>query len=583
MPSDVITVAGKAWVINCIFKDIYGACVHGSATNTASAKGVVIENCQFDNVCLSTPTQHGHGPSVGVYLQSNLTRDIQMLNCRIENNSGYVVNYLSEGLVLQGNYVKTSKGIFAENVSSTPRAAPRVIGNAFIDAGNLWAGGFTGNEHLHNGIVISGNYFKNSAIRVTDTRHATITNNSFEFDSSYQTRFSAGEIQDLQFNSAVVLGGEVTFTGNRLINASASSASLQRGVYMMGFDAPATSYMIASNTVQGFNVGIENAVNTGTEVTPWGNVCSIIGNSITLPDVAGTRRGVYSLASGVTISGNTIHSLRTLAAQGIYASGANNDTTSGAIGCKVLNNIVTGCQYWLVTEWYCNVIDGNTFEGTYLHQDSSTRQTFGINTSLTTSGVDRKTETTTQSLIVSTSASDNQLIIDSADSQGVRFLRPGVGNWIIGRAADNKFHIAKHNSFDGTDDFVVIDTAGNVLVKGSAAFATTASDNQVIVEAADSQGIRFLRPGVGNWIAGRAADNKFHIAKHNSFNGTDDFFVIDTAGNVAVKGSATFAPQSSVTLSTNGEFSIEMTSNTDGNLVYRGSDGTTRRMALTFS
>lgn len=44
----------------------------------------------------------------------------------------------------------------------------------------------------------------------------------------------------------------------------------------------------------------------------------------------------------------------------------------------------------------------------------------------------------------------------------------------------------------------------------------------------------------------------------------------------------TLVPSSSRTLGTNGQFSIEMTSNTAGNLVYRGSDGTTRRMALTF-
>lgn len=41
-------------------------------------------------------------------------------------------------------------------------------------------------------------------------------------------------------------------------------------------------------------------------------------------------------------------------------------------------------------------------------------------------------------------------------------------------------------------------------------------------------------------------------------------------------------PPASVTLTTNGQFSVEMTSNTAGNLVYRGSDGTTRRCALVF-
>jgi len=44
-----------------------------------------------------------------------------------------------------------------------------------------------------------------------------------------------------------------------------------------------------------------------------------------------------------------------------------------------------------------------------------------------------------------------------------------------------------------------------------------------------------------------------------------------------------FVPSSSRTLSANRQFTVEMNSNTAGNLVYRGSDGTTRRMALTFS
>jgi hypothetical protein len=42
------------------------------------------------------------------------------------------------------------------------------------------------------------------------------------------------------------------------------------------------------------------------------------------------------------------------------------------------------------------------------------------------------------------------------------------------------------------------------------------------------------------------------------------------------------APVASLTLSENGHFGVEMTSNTAGNLVYRGSDGTTRRCALVF-
>lgn len=55
------------------------------------------------------------------------------------------------------------------------------------------------------------------------------------------------------------------------------------------------------------------------------------------------------------------------------------------------------------------------------------------------------------------------------------------------------------------------------------------------------------------------------------------------SGVLTISGQITHVPPSLITLATNGQFSIEMTSNTAGNLVYRGSDGTTRRMALTFS
>jgi hypothetical protein len=52
---------------------------------------------------------------------------------------------------------------------------------------------------------------------------------------------------------------------------------------------------------------------------------------------------------------------------------------------------------------------------------------------------------------------------------------------------------------------------------------------------------------------------------------------------IAVGGGLTWVPfTTSQTPSANNQFTIEMTSNTAGNLVYRGSDGVTRRMALTF-
>lgn len=53
---------------------------------------------------------------------------------------------------------------------------------------------------------------------------------------------------------------------------------------------------------------------------------------------------------------------------------------------------------------------------------------------------------------------------------------------------------------------------------------------------------------------------------------------------ITASGNLTCVPATAtITLGTNGQFAIEMTSNTAGNLVYRGSDGTTRRFAFTVS
>ena len=50
-----------------------------------------------------------------------------------------------------------------------------------------------------------------------------------------------------------------------------------------------------------------------------------------------------------------------------------------------------------------------------------------------------------------------------------------------------------------------------------------------------------------------------------------------SSGTIIASGGLTFTPPASITPAVNGQFTIEMPSNTEGNLVYRGSDGTTRR------
>lgn len=93
--------------------------------------------------------------------------------------------------------------------------------------------------------------------------------------------------------------------------------------------------------------------------------------------------------------------------------------------------------------------------------------------------------------------------------------------------------------------------------------------------------LRFKATSSGHQIgSARATSGSNRALQLGHFDASNVFttsLAVETTGNV------TLVPLSAVTLSTNGQFSIEMTSNTAGNLVYRGSDGTTRRMALTFS
>lgn len=58
-------------------------------------------------------------------------------------------------------------------------------------------------------------------------------------------------------------------------------------------------------------------------------------------------------------------------------------------------------------------------------------------------------------------------------------------------------------------------------------------------------------------------------------------FVLAANGEAIFRGDLTIVPSASRTLATNGQFTIERTSDTAINLVYRGNDGTTRRLALT--
>jgi hypothetical protein len=55
---------------------------------------------------------------------------------------------------------------------------------------------------------------------------------------------------------------------------------------------------------------------------------------------------------------------------------------------------------------------------------------------------------------------------------------------------------------------------------------------------------------------------------------------LEVNGFITSTSDLTIVPSASRTLATNNQFTFERVSNTEINLVYRGDDGTTRRLAL---
>lgn len=145
---------------------------------------------------------------------------------------------------------------------------------------------------------------------------------------------------------------------------------------------------------------------------------------------------------------------------------------------------------------------------------------------------------------------------------------------------------------------VIRRTTSNVTLTLGAANVTTAIHSVSIGGSgvtANSSGVSgFLRIDAAHLQTGTAGSTDLLINRTESSlgSGVHNFidcqvggvsrFGVSNTGNLTITGRVIQVPPSSTTLATNGQFSIEMTSNTAGNLVYRGSDGTTRRMALTF-
>ena len=146
---------------------------------------------------------------------------------------------------------------------------------------------------------------------------------------------------------------------------------------------------------------------------------------------------------------------------------------------------------------------------------------------------------------------------------GGRSMSPGSTDWL----------------FNGVSSFCFRNGTSAVAAKIFGTYASTTSYERLNLRGVASANFEI---GPENGSAGGTLRG-LTIGGYSAGSSTiTPWLTFTNAGVSTFSGQVIETPPASVTLATNGQFSIEMTSNTTGNLVYRGSDGTTRRCALTF-
>jgi len=183
---------------------------------------------------------------------------------------------------------------------------------------------------------------------------------------------------------------------------------------------------------------------------------------------------------------------------------------------------------------------------------------------------------------------------------GLRFKTGSAGHRIVssrGTSGSNRVLLIGHEDAAGTFAGMQLSTAGTLRIDAATSIdlrsaagvqvgtITLASNFVNVIGSSSGYPVRITGSSQGLRIGDGTSTIDIKPISSNSIAG-----VYTGQGTTPASGALaewrcadlTIVPSASRTLATNGQFSIEMTSNTAGNLVYRGSDGTTRRMALTF-
>jgi hypothetical protein len=269
----------------------------------------------------------------------------------------------------------------------------------------------------------------------------------------------------------------------------------------------------------------------------WGGALGIYGSGLSLvtaPRFVVDSTGRFGAASGSAFSASTDATL-SRASAGVWQMGT---TADNALGSLNLANL--------------------TASGTILTQNGTSPTSIQITNTYTSA-------TSFGLLDIRANAAQTAYEISSfLGSAGGAALPINIGHRSSGGTFTSALSVATNGKISGTSmdltGYIAAGAVGNMAIPCDHTFAS-----------------RFTGAAANSGDIVNVTSNAGHTGRLQSWSrGATVYAAITTTGGLLI------TPEASVTLATNGQFSIEMTSDTAGNLVYRGSDGTTRRAALVF-
>ena len=216
---------GSGIVRDCTAKRCWSTFTHyASFENEDGRKGLRIENCDIDSICLATNAIQGH--ATGAFENSGFARWQWIENCRIQNPAEAVFGQqTSEDGEFWADriYAKDCNYITYSQNTAGSLDNIRIANSEFIDCGDLT---FNGGGVLYGeptqaiqGIEVYNNKFVNSRVFAAGFKSAKFKNNTWVWTPGYFTNYTSSTNQgaidftqnyyQLEFEDNVVQGDTV--------------------------------------------------------------------------------------------------------------------------------------------------------------------------------------------------------------------------------------------------------------------------------------------------------------------------------------------------------------------------------------